>query len=212
MCQVLDVDEEEARSTFSCASLCGSKRNMTIAVIILLAVVAIVVGSVIATTSSRSQVDSDNVSSPTTGNTMPPPMALVELLSAASFDNGTALQTPSTPQNEALNWLANNTNLDTYSDKKKIQRYILAVLYFETNGKYWIQNDRWLSNEDECDWFNFADGSFCDETGAVTELDFYDRSTDPEAGNGLVGTIPNELAFLSDSLGKNVFGIHYCTI
>ena len=40
-------------------------------------------------------------------------------LSAVSFDNGTALQTPSTPQNEALIWLANNTDLDTYSDEEK---------------------------------------------------------------------------------------------
>ena len=30
--------------------------------------------------------------------------------------------------------------------------------------------------------------------------------------NNLVGTIPNELALLSDSLGKFVFGLDYCVI
>jgi hypothetical protein len=38
-----------------------------------------------------------------------------------SFDGGEALETSSTPQNMALNWLVENTNLDSYSDEKKIQ-------------------------------------------------------------------------------------------
>jgi hypothetical protein len=173
-----DGDEEEARSTCSRSSLCGCKRKMTIAVMLVLAVVAIVVGSVIATT----------------GNTMSPPTAgLDKLLSSVSFDNGTALQTPSTPQNNALSWLASNPNLDTYSDMKKIQRYILAVLYYSTNGHNWVRNDGWLGNENECNWYNKAD-SFCNENGAVEALDLF--------SNNLGGMIPNELALLSDSLAK----------
>ena len=141
---------------------------MTIAVVLVLAVVAIVVGSVIATSSSNSQ---KGEVPPTAAPTSALP-GLIELLSSVSFDNGTALQTTSTPQNDALIWLSNNTNLDTYSDKRKIQRYVLAVLYYSTNGNNWDRNSGWLSNEDECDWYNLADGSFCDESGAVMELDF----------------------------------------
>jgi hypothetical protein len=50
-----------------------------------------------------------------------------------------------------------------------------------------------------------ADTSFCDVNGTVVELDFYDLDT--ETGNNLVGTIPNELALLSNSLGKLAFGV-----
>jgi hypothetical protein len=63
-----------------------------------------------------------------------PLQKLKSLLIPVSFDNGTALQTPLTPQNNALNWLANNTHLYSYSDAKKIQRYALATLFFSTSG------------------------------------------------------------------------------
>jgi serine/threonine protein kinase len=46
---------------------------------------------------------------------------LIQLLSLVSPDGGTTLATPLTPQNKAVNWLANNTNLDSYSDERKIQ-------------------------------------------------------------------------------------------
>jgi hypothetical protein len=117
------------------------------------------------------------------------------LLSSVSFDNGTALQTQSTPQNNALIWLANNTNLNSYSDKKKIQRYTLATLFYSTNGTSWTSNFGWMSDTDECGWSN--QGS-C-ENGDIVGLDLQE--------NNVIGTIPNELALLSDSLGKFAFGI-----
>ncbi len=43
-------------------------------------------------------------------------------------------------------------NLDMYSDKQKIQQYVLVVLYFSTNGNDWSHNDGWLSNEDKCEF------------------------------------------------------------
>lgn len=59
----------------------------------------------------------------------PPSEGLIELFSSMSFDGGEALRSTSTPQNKAYNWLANNnTNLGSYSDERKIQRYVLATL------------------------------------------------------------------------------------
>jgi hypothetical protein len=216
-----DGDEEEARSVASSnedvtslrASLFGSKRKMTIAVVLVLAVVAIIVGSVIATSSSNSQKDE----APPTAAPASTLSDLIELLSSVSFDNGTALQTRLTPQNDALNWLASNANLDTYSDEKRIQRYALAVLYYSTNGDSWYGKVGWLSNFDECDWYSLAEaGSLCDENGSVVELNFYNGDTETGNnevgtipignGNNIVGTIPNELALLSDSLGNLFFG------
>jgi hypothetical protein len=117
---------------------------------------------------------------------------LESLLIRFSFDNGTALQTPLTPQNNALNWLANNTNMDTYSDAKKIQRYALATLFFSTNGASWNDNSTWMSDEDECGWYNNR-ASLCTR-GSVDSLSLY--------GNNLVGTIPIELGLLSN-LGES---------
>lgn len=71
---------------------------------------------------------------------------LVDLLSLMSFDNGAALQEPSTPQNNALLWLSNNINLDTYSDEKRIQRYALATFFYSTNGDNWKRNTGWITD------------------------------------------------------------------
>jgi hypothetical protein len=176
--------------------MCGSKQKVVIGMIAVLAIVAIIVGVVVATLSKAAPTQP-----PTTPPTLPPTSAtlpdLIELLSLVSPDGGTALATPLTPQNRAVNWLANNTNLDSYSDKRKIQRYTLGVLYYSTNGDSWRNNNGWLTDANECNWSNGADGLFCDENGAIFELDLYDGS-----GNNLVGTIPIELTLLSDSVGK----------
>jgi hypothetical protein len=86
--------------------------------VVLLVTVAVVLGTVLP------QV----LNAPTS---IPSPQEILKelesLLIPVSFDNGTALQEQSTPQNNALNWLANNnTNLDSYLDVTKIQRYALA--------------------------------------------------------------------------------------
>jgi hypothetical protein len=123
-----------------------------------------------------------------------PPQDLVDLLSSASLDGGAALLTPSTPQNDALYWLADNANLDSYSNVKKIQRFVLATLYYSTRGYLWQNNTGWLSDADECtNWFNTAPGSFC-SSSAVSDLGI--------DNNALDGTIPAEVALLSNSMRK----------
>jgi hypothetical protein len=176
--------------------MCGSKQKVVIGVIAVLAIVPIIVGVVVATLSKAVPTQP-----PATPPTLPPTSAtlldLIELLSLVSPDGGTALATPSTPQNKAVNWLANNINFNKFSDKRKIQRYTLGVLYYSTNGDSWRNNNGWLTDKNECNWWNSADGLFCDENGAIVDLDLYDGS-----GNNLVGTIPMELALLSDSVAQ----------
>ena len=58
-------------------------------------------------------------------------------------------------QLNAKNWMlgANNTNLDPKNDMDKIgQRYVLAVLYYSTNGGQWVEKGNFLSSGDECHW------------------------------------------------------------
>jgi hypothetical protein len=185
-------DSDNGDQTFSskpCVSFCcSSKQRVIVLVFVALAIIGTAVGIVFATTTASLPP-------------LPPeelPQELVQLLSSVSFDGGTALQTPSTPQNHAAIWLANNTNLDTYSDAKKIQRYVLATLFFSTHGDGWDNNTGWLTDEDECSWYNKANEAFC-VNGSILELDM----SDVDKGNNLVGTIPNELALLSTSISKS---------
>jgi hypothetical protein len=120
--------------------------------------------------------------------------ALESVLIPVLFDNGSAIRTASSPQNKALNWLANNTNLEAYPDDKKIQRYALATLFFSTNGANWNEKDEWMSNEDECRWYN-SGSSLCTR-GSIESLELYN--------NNLVGTIPNELALMSNFCESSV--------
>ena len=126
---------------------------------------------------------------------------LIEILSAVSLDKGTALKTNSTPQNDAFLWLANNTNLGTYSSEKKIQWYSLATVYYSTNGNNWINKSGWLSDDDECHWYKnpYLFDDLCSYTGEVGKLHL--------GSNNLNGTIPNEIALLSNSLGKCLFKV-----
>jgi hypothetical protein len=117
---------------------------------------------------------------------------LKSLLISKAFDNGEALQKQSTPQNKALNWLANNKNLDSYPAAKKIQRYALATLFFSTSGTSWNDNSTWMSDDDECGW---SKQITCPcENGSVEKLSL--------SYNNLVGKIQIELALLS-KLGKS---------
>jgi hypothetical protein len=161
---------------------CSTRVKIWIGVSVVLAMtVAVVLGTVL----TREQDGMQPTEAPT-----PSPQEILKelesLLIPVSFDNGTALQEQSTPQNNALNWLANNTNLDTYSDAKKFQRYSLATLFYSTNGTSWYQKSNWRSNIDECDWGYV----FCDENRSLETLELSD--------NNLFGTIPNELALLSN--------------
>ena len=120
---------------------------------------------------------------------------LTDLLSTVSLDGGVELTTPSTPQNDALNWLAGNVNLGNYTNEQKVQRYVLATLYYSSNGDNWKENTGWLTDLNECtNWFKNGDGRFCSSSGAVSELDLNN--------NKMIGTIPEEIALLSNSLGE----------
>ncbi len=165
----------------------SSKRIIVIGVVIILVCVGVAVGVVFATRPK-----------PTIESTMTPSAAptslsrtTADLLSSVSSDEGAALETPDTPQNKAFNWLVENTNIDTYLDEKKIQRYSLATLYYSTNGDSWTVNTGWLGNGDECGWSN---NHLRCTNGSIMELTL--------SSNNLVGSVPAEIGLLSNSLGK----------
>jgi hypothetical protein len=101
-----------------------------------------------------------------------------------------ALTRVDSPQTKALLWLQNNTNLESYTLSRRLQRFALATLYFSTGGeKRWIKDYGWLSDEDECTWFSSEiDVPICTNN----ELKVLSLKA-----NGLRGTIANEISLLS---------------
>ena len=66
-----------------------------------------------------------------------------------------------------------------------MQRYILALLYLDSGGDNWINNDKWISSAHECDWFGVTCNSF---EGLVDKIDL--------SSNNLDGFLPSELGEL----------------
>lgn len=90
------------------------------------------------------------------------------------------LNYPNSPQNLAKTWVISNESSST------IQRYILAVFYFSTQGDGWKEQTGWLTSLPECYW----KGVICDKQNLV-EMIWLDD-------NFLMGTLPLELAHLSN--------------
>ena len=114
----------------------------------------------------------------------PQQQALVSLISSVSFDNGQALQSPGTPQHQAMQWLlqdVDNSATPSSSDNnaKLIQRYVLAVLFFAWNGHEWDKRHMFATGVHECSWFDsnvnrdektYALGVTCDSNLHVQNL------------------------------------------
>lgn len=90
------------------------------------------------------------------------------------------LTTTDTPQYNAVEWLIGSDEFFVCpGDEKLIQRYVMALFYFSTDGASWDQckqaggacppgNKRYLSKDNECDWF----GNTCDAEKCITEIIF----------------------------------------
>ena len=51
-----------------------------------------------------------------------------------------------------------------------VERYALAVLYYETNGGGWTNDEGWLSNQSVCNWWN-RKPTACNAMGQIIRLD-----------------------------------------
>jgi hypothetical protein len=104
-----------------------------------------------------------------------------------------ALLDEASPQAKAFAWLQRDSDLALYSEFQRLQRFALATLFYATNGEQWSNNDGWVENFpfDECDWF-MGDPRSIEEcvNGRHEELTL--------DLNGLVGTLPDELAMMTD--------------
>ena len=108
-------------------------------------------------------------------------------------------------QSKALFWLQyNNTDLESYSIQRRLQRFALATLYFATRGDTrWVNTAGWLSDDHECMWFQKTFGISANVTtikqtskpGVCNDKDEYIELS--LGRNGLRGTLPEELGLLT---------------
>ena len=132
-----------------------------------------------------------------------PSSNLFGYLADNAFDDGAALETAGTSQYRAMSWLEEKLipQQSPEIDFNLLQHYVLAVIYFEAFGKTWLSTlsqsntyEKWLEpneygNYNFCDWKGIGcNGTF------ITSLQL--------SGEGLVGSIPPEVAVLSERLSK----------
>lgn len=103
------------------------------------------------------------------------------------------------PEYRAWKWLSErdmsiDTNRAFTPDWKIVERYVLAIFFYATNGGDWDNAYDFLSNSPVCDWKgqdDFQNGvRFCSEEGSVTMLHIEE--------NGIEGSIPTYLGLLSN--------------
>lgn len=149
--------------------------GITCALLLAMATIGILLGVLLP---GKEETNMDIPQEPTTTSIPKEHSDLYALLSSVSLDGGQALLNESTSQHRSFDWLASNTNFDSYSDEKKIQHYALATLYYSTNGDNWSNSSGWLSNNDECiDWYYHAEEPVCSgDSSTLIELNLWSNN------------------------------------
>ena len=151
--------------------------------------------------------------------TSSPSTGLFGFLAENSFDNGTALDIPGSPQQQAMNWLVNESELSAM-DYHLLQTYALVTLYFATSGNQWISQveletlrnyaEKQGTNLDtqlKGEWLNVTSSvnplGFCDWKGVTCNINNTEIESLTLPSNKLGGLIPAELAMLHRSLSES---------
>ena len=109
---------------------------------------------------------------------------------ASMISSTESLNSTSSPQYQAVEWLVQDEieNGSFWPRNEMIQRYVLAVLFYSTDGSSsWDHDPNFFKPLPVCEWRS-SDLS-CDTNGSVVSIDLHD--------DGLRGTIPEELGFLT---------------
>jgi hypothetical protein len=95
------------------------------------------------------------------------------------MDGDSVFDDPISPQNLAIEWLAGDTVWQIENSTLRMERrYVLAVLYYSTQGDTWQEKYDFLTDSDECTW-NKRDGEqdrinwkgvICNEEDEVAEI------------------------------------------
>jgi hypothetical protein len=181
--EVRGVNEDDEKED---DDICGFSRTcffVVIAMILIVAVAGVVAGAVLGTREDKITLTTFPTASPTafpTRYTTSDFDGLLKRIGPLITDNIQTLQDPTTPQYVALDWLANVDGYDpsadfvVTSDQIYVERYVLALLYFSTNGKSWNNQYNFTLPTSICDWYddkgNGVRGVFCNDLFYVEQL------------------------------------------
>eukprot|EP00537_Pseudo-nitzschia_pungens_P001739 CAMPEP_0172368868 /NCGR_PEP_ID=MMETSP1060-20121228/29612_1 /TAXON_ID=37318 /ORGANISM="Pseudo-nitzschia pungens, Strain cf. cingulata" /LENGTH=500 /DNA_ID=CAMNT_0013093605 /DNA_START=54 /DNA_END=1556 /DNA_ORIENTATION=+ len=102
-----------------------------------------------------------------------------------------------TAQRQAMIWMCRDKNVNSIEHTEKLQRFVLAVLFYSTNmipsmhvdnPKAWRVADNWLTNAHSCDWM----GVECNDDKVIVAI-YLEK-------NRLSGKIPNEIAIIANNI------------
>jgi Leucine-rich repeat (LRR) protein len=130
-----------------------------------------------------------------------------------------AIEIPGTPQALAYNFMLQDANLSSYPEWKTKQRFALATFFHATSGPTtWLQTNGWLTTQDECSWDSRKSFVIPDSALARSDVQYdlgFGSISSPcneqgryihlwQWGNGLNGTLPPELFFLTSLQSINL--------
>jgi hypothetical protein len=176
--------------------ICGlSQTNslLVLGMVFLVVVGGAVAGSVLATgdgderTPSLSTSPSISTSPSTSPSTSAPSLAptmkvdyLRNWIGPLVTANATVFQDRSTPQYEALDWLAygdgfvmpeQDTDADTDAESYRyMERYVAALLFFSSNMRDWVGEISVWENESVCKWNYSRKGFLCDDSPFMNSI------------------------------------------
>jgi hypothetical protein len=159
-----------------------------------------------------------------------PPITIVDGVdsfiteSLVSVGGASTLNDPASPQSQALEWILGDASLNAYSKPRILQRYVLAAFYFSTMGDSWENNDGWLTDQDECDWYTSeTETSICNTGGELYEIDLDDNNVGGRVPwidfamlsnqllvidfyeNSISGSFPSQFGFLTSLVSLDLF-------
>jgi hypothetical protein len=105
------------------------------------------------------------------------------------------LESPGSGQASALDWLFDKSNFSAYSFDRQLQRFAMVAFYYSTGGTSWNKAQGWLSNDDECTWYQSGSERSCmNGTLQVLSLE----------KNNLKGLLRDDIALLSSLTNLNL--------
>jgi hypothetical protein len=193
--EVIPYTEDQTYDRKVCG-LSQTKSLLVLGMVFLVVVVGAVTGLVLATgngderttspsTSPSTSAPSSSISPSTSPSTSAPTSAptmkidyLRNWLGPLVTANATLFQDPSTPQYEALNWLAyrdgfimpeQDTDAESY---RYIQRYVAAHFFASSNMRDWVGDISGFENSSVCEWNNRLQPFTCSDVPILISINF----------------------------------------
>lgn len=214
--QLPDVEEYKTSQQVG-ARKASLKVTLVIALSIVVASVLIAVGVVIGKNSkapaSKSAFAPDSPEPAPMSVTTTRADNFATLVTNMGWADAKAVQSSSSPQYMAVQWLANDDpkKMAVVVDEELMNRYLLVTLYYALDGDNWKYETNFLSDRSVCEWNSY----FSSKTKIPVQVGVTCHKGDANdiavnqiflPSMGLKGSLPTELGLFFDLEDLNLFG------